>query len=374
MTQITFFPLGCADTSLIEFRGGQRMLVDYANKRTGAPDDKCCDLPALLKADLKAAHLSSYRVVAFTHLDDDHCKGASEFFHLEHAAAYQGEGRIRIETMWVPASAITEEGLQDDARVIRQEARHRLRKGKGIIVFSRPERLQAWFEREGIRMSDRKDCLIDAGKLVPGFDLGADGVEFFAHSPHAKRTNDRGLEDRNGDSLVFQTRFLEGGYFTDVLFTGDVNHEVIGEIVDITKAHHREDRLHWNVYHLPHHCSYLSIGPEKGEDKTVPTEQVKWLCEEQGEPEGYIISPSKPIPLKGTAEDKDPLPPHRQAAEYYRQHVLARRANLLVTMEEPTSVNPKPIVIRITGSGAVKLPAGIGGVAAAAAVVAPRAG
>jgi len=276
--------------------------------------------------------------------------------------------------LWVPAGAITEERLDNDARVIRQEARHRLRKGEGILVFSRPERLKAWFDAERISMESRRHCFVDAGKLVDGFDLDADGVEFFVHSPHAKRTDDRGIEDRNGDSIVFQARFREGGVDTDVLFTGDINHEVIAEIVDITRWHGNDDRLHWNVYHLPHHCSYTAIGPDKGTDKTRPAAQVKWLCETQGEPNGYVISPSKPIPLKGTAEDKDVQPPHRQAAEYYRADVLAQPRNLLVTMSEPTISTPKPIVIAITRDGAVKVPPGSGGSSMAASVVAPRAG
>jgi hypothetical protein len=89
MTQMTFYPLGCADTSLIELRDGRRMLVDYANKRSADAADKRCDLPALLKEDLKAAGRSSYVVGAFTHLDEDHCKGASDFFYFRNS---QGPG------------------------------------------------------------------------------------------------------------------------------------------------------------------------------------------------------------------------------------------------------------------------------------------
>ena len=204
MTQITCYPLDCADTTLIELQNGRRMLVDYANTQSGEAGDKRCDLPTLLKADLKAAGRNSYSVVAFTHLDDDHCCGASDFFHLEHAAKYQGDGRHKIETLWVPAGAVTEENLDGDARIIRSEARYRLRKGKGIKVFSRPERLKEWFDSEGLNMDDFRHCFVDAGKLVGGFTLAADGVEFFAHSPHAVRSDERGLEDRNGDSLVFR--------------------------------------------------------------------------------------------------------------------------------------------------------------------------
>lgn len=374
MTQMTFYPLGCADTSLIELRDGRRMLVDYANKRSADAADKRCDLPALLKEDLKAAGRSSYVVGAFTHLDEDHCKGASDFFHFQYATQYQGPGRHKIETLWVPAAAITELNLDGDAWVIRQEARHRLRQGSGILVFSRPERLHDWFEAEGLTIESRAHCFVDAGKLVPAFNLAADGVEFFVHSPHAKRADDRGLEDRNGDSMVFQVRFWEGGSNTDAIFSGDVTHDVLAEIVRITRYHGNDDRLHWNVYHLPHHCSYTALGPDKGVDKTVPVKEVKWLCETQGEHDGFIISPSKAIPWKGTPEDEDVQPPHRQAATYYKTDVLNDPKHLLVTMSEPSSTSPKPIVIAITGDGAVKIPPGSGGVKVAAAVFAPRAG
>lgn len=374
MTQLTFYPLGNADTSLIEMQDGRRMLVDYAAVGTTAAGDKRCDLPAELKSDLKKAGCDSYAVVAFTHLDDDHCCGSGDFFWLDHAAKYQGAGRPKIETMWVPACAVTEEGLCDSARAIRQEARYRLKQGKGIRVFSRPERLKEWLASEGLTVESRRGCFVDAGKLVDDFSLDADGVEFFAHSPHAIRTDDRGLVDRNGDSIVFQARFREGGADTDVLFTGDVDHEVLAEIVDITRYHGNDDRLHWNVYHLPHHCSYRSVGPDKGADKTKPTKQVTWLCETQGEARGYVVSPSKPIPFKGSAEDRDVQPPHRQAAAYYKEDVLADGRHLLVTMAEPSTTGPKPIVLLITRDGAIKDTSGGGGAKAAASLVAPRAG
>jgi hypothetical protein len=72
-------------------------------------------------------------------LDDDHCCGSGDFFWLEHALKYQGEDRIKIRELWVPAAAILEDGLDDSARIIRQEARYRLKKGSGIPRPSGPE-------------------------------------------------------------------------------------------------------------------------------------------------------------------------------------------------------------------------------------------
>lgn len=375
MTKLTFFPIGNADTCLVELHDGRRMLVDFADmKDRNDKSDKRCDLTKLLSDDFDEAEIDQYEIVAFTHLDNDHCCRSSEYFWLEHATKYQSDERKKIKTLWVPASAITEEGVAGDARIIRQEARHRLKNGEGIVVFSRPERLKAWLEENGLTVADRADCIVDAGKLVPGLTLDEDAVEVFVHSPHATRTDANGIEDRNGDSLVFQMRFREGGYDTDVLFAADVDHLVLAEIVDITKKHNNEGRLHWNVYKLPHHCSYKSIGPEKGDDKTKPTEQIKWLCEEQGEDTGYVLSSSYPIPEKGTEEDKDIQPPHREAANYYRGHVISD-GHLLVTMEHPNQKDPKPIEIIIGSKGASKKALGV---PAAAALVggatAPRAG
>ncbi|MEL6243846.1 MAG: hypothetical protein AAFQ85_00675 [Pseudomonadota bacterium] len=375
MTKLTFFPIGNADTCLVELQDGRRMLVDFADMADKDDEaDKRCDLSALLTEDFEEAEADDYHVVAFTHLDDDHCHRASEYFWLDHAKAYQGDDRKKIATLWVPAGVITEEGLTGDARAIRQEARHRLRQGEGIVVFSRPERLKDWLEDNDLTVEDRADCFVDAGQLVPGLTIADDAVEAFAHSPHATRTDDNGLEDRNGDSLVFQMRFREGSYDTDVLFAADVDHEVLAEIVDITKYHKNDDRLHWNIYKLPHHCSYTAIGPDKGTNKTAAADQIQWLCEEQGETAGYVVSSSNPIPKKGSEADKDVQPPHRQAANYYREDVV-ESDHLLVTMEHPKSSAPKPIEIEIGPKGASKKALGV---PAAAALVggasAPRAG
>lgn len=127
MHTLTFYPLGNADTSKIDLPNGRTLLFDYANTRD--PDDATdlrIDLAKQLRAELSKAGRKSFDVVAFTHLDDDHVTGAPDFFSLEHASKYQGDGRIDIDDLWVPAAAIIETGLTGDKRVIQREARYRL--------------------------------------------------------------------------------------------------------------------------------------------------------------------------------------------------------------------------------------------------------
>lgn len=377
MPTLTFYQLGNADCCRIDLANGQKLLFDYADVRNAMDvNDKKADLAKALRDDLNAVRRDYFDVVAFTHIDTDHVKGSADFFWLEYAAKYQGEGRVKINEMWVPAAAITEIGVVGDSRVIRDEARHRLLAGKGIKVFSRPEAMHDWLAEHNLSVDDRRNCFVDAGTFVPGFvrTAGA-GVEFFVHAPYAKRTEDGGLMDRNRDSLVFQATFQVDGFDTEVMLSADITYDEWDDIVGLTKYHNNEDRLRWNVFKLSHHCSYLSVGPEKGIDKTVPVDAVKWLFTEQPYERSIVVSSSKVIPAKGSVEDDDVQPPHRQAANFYRDDVLAPiGGKFIVTMENPTAFQPKPTVIEIGRTGAVLKVLGVAGVAAVTGASAPRAG
>jgi hypothetical protein len=351
---ITFFPLGNADTSLIRLADKQLVLLDYANKGDEKNQyDARCDLPEELRKEMEDADQSNFSVVCFTHLDDDHVCGSSDFFWLKHAAKYQEEGRPKIDELWVPAAAITETGVEDSAWAIRQEARYRLKQGKGIKVFSRPAALESFLNANGLTLESRAHCIVDAGTTIPGFSLdGPEQVEFFVHCPFAWRSDERGLEDRNQDAVVLQATFVEGGSETYALLGSDVDCDTIGEIVKTSRRHGNDDKLLWDILHLFHHCSYKSVGPERGTDETEPTEEVAWLIEEQSRDGAIIICPSKPISIKGSVEDEDKQPPHRQAADYYKRILDEKDGEFKVTMETPSKIKPKPFQIEITSRGA----------------------
>lgn len=373
MHQITLFNLGNADTSRIDLANGKKLLIDYANMRCATDaKDKRIDLPVQLRADLKNAKRNDYDVVAFTHLDNDHTCGASEFFELLHAAKYQGGDRVKIKELWVPAAVLVEDGCEDETRILRQEARYRLKKGEGIRVFSGPGQLTDWLATQDLTVADRQHLITDAGTLIPGFDLATDGVEFFVHSPFASRTAGGGLAamDRNSDALTFQATFMEGTRKTRMHFFSDIDWPVIKSIVEVTEYYGRTERLEWDIFKIAHHCSYLSLSSEKGTEVTVPDAEVKKLFETYGQSRGRLISTSKPIP----SNDDDNQPPHRQAAAYYKAQAERLRGEFLVTMEHTSILYPEPIVIKIDQLGAT-----IGKLAAAASVAGgsippPRAG
>ena len=372
--KLNFFPLGNADTLRIDLADDRKILIDYAAVRGGEEDDKRCDLPEELRKDLKRAGRDAYDAVCITHTDTDHCKGFGEFFWLEHAAVYQGKGRIKIKELWVPAAAILEENLKDDARLVRSEARHRLREGKGIRVFSRPERLRQWIEDEGLDFDARKHLIVDAGKTVPGYTTdGPEKVEFFVHCPFAWRQDENTVVDRNEDSIVMHATFVEGGQQSRLFLASDVNYETLSAIVQTTRRHKREERLVWDIMKLPHHCSYLALSPERGSEETKPEPDVKWLFEDRREEGSIIVSPSCPIPAKGSEEDKSVQPPHRQAANYHRRISNEQDGEFVVTMEQPSRSDPKPFAYKVTALG-IALDVAAPAVSSSAAAATPRAG
>lgn len=377
MPKVTFYPLGNADCTLIDLVGGEKILFDYANRRN--PDDeqdKRVDLPSELRKDLGSRDY--YDVVAFTHLDQDHYDGMTEFFYLEHDKAYQGKvdgkARVKMDTMWVPAAVITEKMEEEESKVVQKEAQYRLKQKKGIRVFSLPERLEEWLKKNGMKLDDVRHLITDAGQCAPEFNLEEHGVEFFVHSPFATRQNKFEVEVRNDDAIVMQATFRVQDVETKLLLFADVCYDVINDIVKQTVIHKKQERLEWHIFKLAHHCSYTAIGPDKGEDKTKPSDNVDWLFRTQGQGEGKIVSTSKPIPKKGTTEDKDVQPPHRQAANYYRDIESEKSGEFLVTMEHPKVSDPKPLVIEIDQFGATVKKTQVYGAAAAASVRAPRAG
>ena len=368
--KVRFFPIGNADTCVIDAEG-RKFVFDFAAQKPRGAEDRRIDLAATLRAEFRREKRTHVEVVSFSHLDIDHFAGASEFFHLEHAMKYQGNGRFRIREMWVSAAAILESRWSQtkEGRVIQAEARHRLREGEGIRVISRPGLLDDWLIDQGILPRARKHLIVGAGKLMPGFRLEEKGIEFFVHAPFSDQ-GDESEVDRNGESSVFHVTIKDGAGDVMLLLTGDTSYEVLSRIVATSEWAGNEDRLEWDMIKVPHHSSYHSLGPEKGKNVTNPVPRVRRLYEAYGDRGGIIVSPSKVIPSTDKIQ-----PPHKQAAAYYKSAAKNLGGHFVVTMEHPTKKHPKPLVLKVSGMGrGVAIVKSAPSGAAAVAARPPRAG
>ena len=97
---------------------------------------------------------------------------------------------------------------------------------------------------------------------------------------------------------------------------------------------------------------------------------MKWIFEQQGQLGAIVVSTSDPIPTSG---DQD-QPPHRQAANYYRDNRRDNGGTFVVTMEHPKASAPEALVITIDHRKATIMKRAIAASGAVTSVSAPRAG
>ena len=368
MAKLIFYPLRNADCCLIRLDNDRLFVFDYADRRDPLDaEDKRIDLKQAFHEDIDFPNRKYVDVLAFTHGDDDHVHKASEVFWLEHAQIYQRDDRVKANELWVPAGMIVEEGLEDDAKILRAEARYRFLNRKGIRVFSRPTHLKEWLEERGRKLEDYAHLITDAGQLVPNLDLVNDEVEFFIHSPFAERDGDK-LLDRNENCLVTQAIIRSGGRDTKFLITADSIWEGWEKMVNITRAHGNDGRLGWDILKIPHHCSYLSMAADKGSYKTEPTAEFEWLLN-QGTTRAIMVSSSREIPTETTDQ-----PPHVETYRRYKETADSIDADIVVTMENPSKRQPKRTIIEISGNGPMLTKEAFGAGVAVTTTRSPRVG
>ena len=369
MPRLHLYPVGNADTTVVELDNDRVIIFDYSHTKDSEDEnDKKIDLKKELTEFLDSKNLKEIDVAVFTHADLDHIRGSDNFFYFEHAKQYQDEHRIKIKEIWVPASFIVEENLTGEARIIRQEARHRLKENSGIRVFSNPIFLKTWFEDNDIDPKSREHLISDAGSVVPGFNLQNDKVEFFPHSPFAHKVGED-LESRNEGSLVLHLTFEVDGRKTRVMMAADTTYNRLQDIIRISKYHNNDARLETDIYHISHHCSYTALEEEKSKEKCSPPDDIDDHFRNGSNSGCILVSPSKVI-----EDEVSVQPPHIQAARYYREVASNNRGEFLVTMEFPSKKKPDVMVIDITGQGGKVRKSIISGAMTAAGSASPRMG
>lgn len=341
---ISFYPEGNAECVLLELGNGKRMLMDYANMHSD--DSRYVDL-----AD-SFDNVDLFDVVMFTHPHDDHVKRASEFFYFNHAKKYQDGKRAKIKDLWISAAFLLDVNPCEDARVIRQEARYRLKEcnGNGIKIFASPNSLESWLKENDLPTDESKHPIIHAGTLLNNsmHNLG-DAVSIFVHAPFSEDSDD--VKDRNEPSIVFQIAVKNFMRTTNILITGDTSHRILEKIVDRSEYADHADYLKWDLYDIPHHCSYTGLSSEQGDEITEPSENIKRLLGEYGQDNAFLVASCRAFSDVG---EGDKQPPHLEAKKAYKKYSKnsdKTEKKLFVTSEYKRNGNLKPLRFKIDETG-----------------------
>lgn len=337
--KLTFYPLGNAETCLLELSNGKKLLFDYAAMNDGSATDERIDLRKQL------SEIKEFQVVMFSHAHQDHTKGASEYFYLDHAEKYQSDDRAKIDELWISSAYILDTDLENgtDAKIIRDEARYRLKEGYGIKVFADPDSLTSWLDTHNILYKDIEHLVVHAGNTITSDELG-DEIEFFVHAPFSDDCDD--VQDKNDPSIVLQVRLYNSATETNILITGDTPYTVLDKIVDVSKNNDNEGYLAWDLYDIPHHCSYTGLNQKNEEDtyRITPSENVQWLLKQASKNAKMVASCDKVT--------EETAPPHIIAKRAYEHHTTSD-VKLLITMEHcpNNGGKPTPIVFEIDSLG-----------------------
>lgn len=340
---IVFWPVGTGDSTTICVDSNTVIQIDLRHLVAADDDDDPREpivdrLVKLLPTRNGQPYLS---VFVLTHPDKDHCQGFKEL-----------KDRVAIGELWFSPRIFFEYScdLCDDAKDFEKEAKRRVSKTiekKGDVKSGDLVRIIGYHSLldEAEYAGFPEDRLSRPGDLITSLD-GDDRSDVFDAFVHAPIKEDEEDEKRNETSVGLRIQVKEGDHTGQALLLGDLSYPSIRRVFDETKNHNNEDKLTWDVFLAPHHCSKsVMYHKNEGEAEESLKQDILDDIESAAETIGFIIASSDPIPAKNESGDN---PPHSKAKARYEE--IAPNG-FLCTGEHPNEHGPEPIVFEVTAEG-----------------------
>lgn len=363
--QIKFYPVGNGDTTLIKLTDDSTILID-CNIREGEENDQGNKIYPVKSDLLDSIQINGednpfIDLMILTHPDEDHCRGFEKNFYNgkspeNYAKANKDNEEIIVNELWC-TSILFNNATNDDAKALKKEAERR----RKLWEEDKPEKND---DGNRIRMigydEDSKYENIPSSipgetidlKMINGSSTG--NFEMFVHGPFKKCLIDSNAKkDKNFSSIIMQARFKinknDLNWACLYLFGGDADHYRWEEVISKSKSHGNEDKLEWDLFLSPHHCSWTFFNDvpydAKEENKTPKKTSRELLDYRQGS--GKIIGSCKVV------KSTDKNPPHPEAKKEY-QKKLEKNLDFIELSKEPSEKEPKPYVFEVSPQGPVK--------------------
>lgn len=355
--QITFFPVGNGDMTLIQLESGRTILVDINIRQ---PGDNVRDVAADLRSRVKTDDRGRPFVDAMllSHPDQDHCRGLIEHFHLGPLVDYKqpksGEpAKIIIYEMWSSPMVFrrmpSDQKLCEDAAAWAKEARRRVNLYKERREFWLGDRVQVLGEDRDGKTDDVTEILVTAGNTITKIRGVVDGT-FHGRllAPKGKGTDEEEeRRSKNHSSVIVRFSIAHQGnlHACRFLSSGDA----MVAIWERIWADHRRDTstINYHLLQAPHHCSWHSLSYDGwgdfGEAAEVSQDARNALS--QALTGAYIVASSKLI-----LDDEDD-PPCIRAKREYEAILRGVGGKFVSTALHGGESNPVPMVFEVTASG-----------------------
>lgn len=350
-SKVKFYPVDNGDTVLIKV--DKTTIQIDANIRS---NDDCYDVMSDLLDELSTDSENRYHLDLFmlTHPDEDHCRGIDTNYYLGDPEKYSDKDKendlVIIDELMVTPMLFTD-ATSTPAKALKKEAERRrklwdenssekTKDGNRLVIIGydgdkRYENVTSYIPGETIKKVNGKSMTL---------------LEFFVHSPFKDSlVEGRAEADKNETSIVMQARFKNASTDTEpsalYLFGGDADHYIWEEVQNQSSAHGNDDKLDFDIFMAPHHCSwtYFNDVPYEEGKTDEPVESSKNLIKDHKMDGALIIASSKQI------KDDDDNPPHYPAKKEYVKLIGSDKFISLAV--EPDAKKPKPVVYEVTSTG-----------------------
>lgn len=369
--EITFYPVGNGDMTLVKLESGATILIDI-NIRTPGEGirDVAKDLRDALKTDENGRPYVD--VMVLSHPDQDHCRGLEAEFHLGPLSDYNDNNKpkkIVIREMWssplVFRRASKNHTLSGDAKAWNCEAKRRV----------------ALFRKNGIGVNGDRIIVLGEDKDGKTDDLGAILVKQdqtitkvcgvyqtnFSALLLAPMLADDEEEDeelsKNESSVILNYSIGVGHTPNAVKFLSGGDAEVA--IWERQWARHKKNVgvLQYNLLSTPHHCSWHTLSwdswSELRRKAKVSADARSALS--QALPGATIVASSN------VTKDDDVDPPCIRAKEEYEAIAKEAKGEFWNTSAYLSEDDQQPLTFEVSEGGLKRVKKSKGGGASSAA-------
>ncbi|QGY47763.1 hypothetical protein GM418_30105 [Maribellus comscasis] len=351
---VKYYPVDNADTSLIKLSDNTTIQVDCQIREGEENSDgvKIYDVKKDILKELQNDGNNNPYVDLFilSHPHKDHCAGFEKNYYCGDPDEYSEDNRenneIMIGELWLTQMVFGND-ICDEAKAIRKEAKRRRK-----LFEENPLEANKQGNRLHIIGYTKDDGVINGLSYIPGTTINTINGKYnyyasiFIHAPFkSDLVSETANEDHNATSIVFQISFktsVGGEIKSRAIFGGDADHYIWEKVKSISEDKGNEDKLKWNLFLAPHHCSWSFFNDRPYEDNKDPKDYSLELLDYK-EKNAHVIASSIKI------KNEKPNPPHHPAkTEYINKVGDAYFRNTAINVDEKA---PEPLKFEISDGG-----------------------
>lgn len=345
-SRIIFYPVGNGDTTLIQTKAGQNIIIDcYITNDANDPENK--ERYNVINGEMGLHKLLPKRrdvlytdVFALTHPHDDHFLGFDNTYHVGSPNKVE-KGKVLIDELWFTPRILIDTDIAEKAEVIKNEIKRRLKlHNDGKEEKDMPGnriRMVGYSDEKKVSVPDK--LITVAGSTIPSINgvMNSD-VKIRVLGPTNEETTE--AENLNETSMILEFAFYEGGKETCVaLFAGDAGSSNWSRVIE------KNPELTFDILLSPHHCSFTFFNDSRSEgDEYIAVPEILNFLE-NAQPGCCIIASSKVI------KNDDKNPPHYDAKLLYLERTSEKKGEFICLAEYPSVNAPLPLVLEIVSGG-----------------------